>query len=162
MLRLIFTAAHPVLPLESRVALTLRCLGGLSTDEIARAFLIPKATAAQRIVRAKRTLAAKGIAFELPSQQEMSERLASVLQVIYLVFNEGYSATTGEDWMRPALTDEALRLGRVLAGLVPQEPEVHGLLALMEIQASRSPPGSARTASRCCCPTRTAGAGTGC
>ncbi len=138
LLRLIFTAAHPVLPLESRVALTLRCLGGLSTDEIARAFLIPKATAARRIVRAKRTLAAKGVAFELPSQQEMSDRLASVLQVIYLVFNEGYSATTGEDWMRPALTDEALRLGRVLAGLVPQEPEVHGLVALMEIQASRS------------------------
>ena len=137
-LRLIFTAAHPVLPLESRVALTLRCLGGLSTDEIARAFLVTEATAAQRIVRAKRTLAARNIAFELPSQQEMSDRLGSVLQVIYLVFNEGYSATTGDDWMRPALTDEALRLGRVLAGLVPQEPEVHGLLALMELQASRS------------------------
>jgi RNA polymerase sigma factor (sigma-70 family) len=137
-LRLIFTAAHPVLTLESRVALTLRCLGGLSTDEIARAFLISEATAAQRIVRAKRTLAAKGVVFELPSRQEMSVRLASVLQVIYLVFNEGYSATGGEHWMRPALTDEALRLGRVLAGLVPQEPEVHGLLALMELQASRS------------------------
>ena len=137
-LRLIFTAAHPVLPLESRVALTLRCLGGLSTGEIARAFLIPEPTAAQRIVRAKRTLAATGVAFELPSQQQMSDRLASVLQVIYLVFNEGYSATAGEDWMRPALTEEALRLGRVLAGLVPQEPEVHGLLALMEIHASRS------------------------
>ena len=138
LLRLIFTAAHPLLPLESRVALTLRCLGGLSTDEIARAFLIPEATAAQRIVRAKRTLAAKGVAFELPSRQETSDRLASVLQVIYLVFNEGYSATTGEDWMRPALTDEALRLARVLAGLVPMEPDVHGLVALMEIQASRS------------------------
>ena len=137
-LRLIFTAAHPALTVEARVALTLRCLGGLSTDEIARAFLIPKATAAGRIVRAKRTLAAAGIAFELPGPQEMSERLSSVLQVVYLIFNEGYSATTGADWMRPALAGEALRLGRVLAGLVPQEPEVHGLLALMEIQSSRS------------------------
>ena len=138
LLRLIFTAAHPVVPLDSRVALTLRCLGGLSTDEIARAFLIPDKTAAQRIVRAKRALTVNHVEFELPGPQEMAERLSSVLQVIYLVFNEGYSATSGDDWMRPALSDEALRLGRVLAQLVPDEPEVHGLLALMEIQASRS------------------------
>jgi RNA polymerase sigma factor (sigma-70 family) len=138
LLRLVFTACHPALPMDARVALTLRCLGGLSTDEIARAFLIPEPTAAQRIVRAKRTLAAKGIAFELPGSHEMAERLASVLEVIYLVFNEGYSATAGDDWMRPGLCDEALRLGRVLAGLVPDEPEVHGLVALMEIQASRT------------------------
>ena len=138
LLRLIFTAAHPVVPLDSRVALTLRCLGGLSTDEIARAFLIPDKTAAQRIVRAKRALTVNNVQFELPGPQEMAERLSSVLQVIYLVFNEGYSATSGDDWMRPALSDEALRLGRVLAQLVPDEPEVHGLLALMEIQASRS------------------------
>jgi predicted RNA polymerase sigma factor len=138
LLRLIFTAAHPVVPLDSRVALTLRCLGGLSTDEIARAFLIPDKTAAQRIVRAKRALTVNNVQFELPGPQEMAERLSSVLQVIYLVFNEGYSATSGDDWMRPALSDEALRLGRVLAQLVPAEPEVHGLLALMEIQASRS------------------------
>lgn len=139
LLRLIFTAAHPVVPLDSRVALTLRCLGGLSTDEIARAFLIPERTAAQRIVRAKRTLTANQVRFELPAPPEMAERLSSVLHVIYLVFNEGYTATSGQDWMRPALSEEALRLGRVLAGLVPDEPEVHGLLALMEIQASRSP-----------------------
>ena len=138
LLRLIFTAAHPALTLDSRVALTLRCLGGLSTDEIARAFLISETTAAQRIVRAKRTLASKHIAFELPSPEDLSERLASVLQVIFLVFNEGYSATAGEDWMRLDLAREALRLGRVLAQLVPDEPEVHGLVALMEIQASRS------------------------
>jgi RNA polymerase sigma factor (sigma-70 family) len=138
LLRLIFTAAHPVVPLDSRVALTLRCLGGLSTDEIARAFLIPDKTAAQRIVRAKRALTVNNVQFELPGPQEMAERLSSVLQVIYLVFNEGYSATSGDDWMRPALSDEALRLGRVLAQLVPAEPEVHGLLALMEIQASRA------------------------
>jgi len=138
LLRLIFTAAHPVVPLDSRVALTLRCLGGLSTDEIARAFLIPDKTAAQRIVRAKRALTVNNVQFELPGPQEMAERLSSVLQVIVLVFNEGYSATSGDDWMRPALSDEALRLGRVLAQLVPAEPEVHGLLALMEIQASRS------------------------
>jgi RNA polymerase sigma factor (sigma-70 family) len=137
LLRLIVTAAHPVLSVESRVALTLRCLGGLSTQEIARAFLIPEATAAQRIVRGKRTLAASGVAFELPGPDEMADRLASVLEVIYLIFNEGYSATTGEDWMRPALVQEALRLGRILAGLAPDEPEVHGLVALMEIQASR-------------------------
>ena len=137
LLRLIVTAAHPVLSIESRVALTLRCLGGLSTPEIARAFLIPEATAAQRIVRGKRTLAASGVAFELPGPEEMADRLASVLEVIYLIFNEGYSATTGEDWMRPALVQEAVRLGRILAGLAHDEPEVHGLVALMEIQASR-------------------------
>ena len=142
LLRLVFTACHPVLSMESRVALTLRCLGGLSTDEIARAFLVPEPTAAQRIVRAKKTLADRGIAFELPTPEEMAERLASVLEVLYLVFNEGYSATAGEDWMRPSLCGEAMRLGRLLAGLVPEEPEVHGLLALMEIQASRL---SART-----------------
>jgi len=138
LLRLIFTACHPALPMDSRVALTLRCLGGLSTDEIARAFLIPQASAAQRIVRAKRTLTAKNVAFELPGPQELAERLASVLEVVFLIFNEGYSATAGADWMRPALCEEALRLGRILAGLVPAEPEVHGLVALMEIQASRS------------------------
>jgi RNA polymerase sigma factor (sigma-70 family) len=138
LLRLIFTACHPVLPLDSRVALTLRCLGGLSTDEIARAFLIPQAAAAQRIVRAKRTLAAKQVAFELPSPAELAERLASVLEVVFLIFNEGYSATAGADWMRTSLCEEALRLGRILAGLVPDDPEVHGLIALMELQASRS------------------------
>jgi len=139
LLRLVFTACHPALSLESRVALTLRCLGGLSTDEIARGFLVPEATAAQRIVRAKKTLGDKGVAFELPGPDELSERLGSVLEVIYLVFNEGYSATSGEDWTRPALCQEAMRLGRVLAGLVPGEPEVHGLVALMELQASRLP-----------------------
>ena len=139
LLRLLFTSCHPVLSLESRVALTLRCLGGLSTDEIARAFLVPEATVAQRIVRAKKTLSDKGVAFELPGPDELSERLASVLEVVYLVFNEGYSATSGEDWTRPALCQEAMRLGRVLAGLVPGEPEVHGLVALMELQASRLP-----------------------
>ncbi|WP_219416903.1 RNA polymerase sigma factor [Pseudonocardia nigra] len=138
-LRLLFTACHPALSLESRVALTLRCLGGLATDEIARAFLVPEATAAQRIVRAKRTLAQQGVGFALPTPEEMAERLAAVLEVVYLIFNEGYSATAGGDWTRPALCQEALRLGRVLAGLVPAEPEVHGLLALMEIQASRLP-----------------------
>jgi len=138
LLRLIFTAAHPALTMDSRVALTLRCLGGLSTDEIARAFLVPESTAAQRIVRAKRTLAGHAIGFALPGPEQLAHRLASVLQVIFLIFNEGYSATAGEDWMRPALVEEALRLGRLLAVLVPDEPEVHGLLALMEIQASRS------------------------
>ncbi len=136
-LRLIFTACHPVLSLDARVALTLRCLGGLTTEEIAHAFLIPTATAAQRIVRAKRALAERGIAFELPAPAEMSDRLAAVLEVVYLLFNEGYAASAGEDLMRPTLCDQALRLGRTLAGLVPEEPEVHGLLALMEIQASR-------------------------
>ncbi|MEP7302589.1 MAG: RNA polymerase sigma factor, partial [Caldimonas sp.] len=137
LLRLLFVACHPVLPTEGRVALTLRLLGGLSTDEIARAFLVPEPTIAQRIVRAKRSLAAARVPFEIPDAAARGERLASVLEVIYLVFNEGYSATAGDDWMRPALCDEALRLGRVLAGLVPGESEVHGLVALMELQASR-------------------------
>ncbi len=139
LLRLIFTAAHPALPMDSRVALTLRCLAGLSTTDIARAFLITEKAAAQRLVRAKRTLSEHHIAFALPDPPEMAERLASVLRVIYLIFNEGYSATSGENWMRPALVEEALRLGRVLSRLVPDEPEVHGLVALMEIQASRLP-----------------------
>jgi RNA polymerase sigma factor (sigma-70 family) len=138
LLRLIFMACHPVLSTEARAALTLRLLGGLTTDEIARAFLVPEPTVAQRIVRAKRTLAEARIAFEDPTPQELAERLSSVLEVIYLIFNEGYSATAGDDWLRPALCEEALRLGRILAGLAPEEPEVHGLVALMEIQASRS------------------------
>ena len=138
LLRLVFTACHPVLPTEGRVALTLRLLGGLSTDEIARAFLVPEPTVAQRIVRAKRTLAEKGVRFEVPRGPELAERLASVLEVLYLVFNEGYSATAGDDWMRPTLCNEALRLGRIVAELAPLEPEVHGLVALMEIQASRT------------------------
>ena len=138
LLRLLFIACHPVLPTESRVALTLRLLGGLSTEEIARAFLQSEATIAQRIVRAKRTLAQKQVPFEVPRKAELEERLDSVLEVIYLVFNEGYSATAGDDWMRPALCDEALRLGRLLVGLVPHESEVLGLLALMELQASRA------------------------
>lgn len=137
-LRLVFTACHPVLSPEGRVALTLRLLGGLTTDEIARSFLVPEPTIAQRIVRAKRTLAAARVPFEAPRANELAARLASVLEVIYLVFNEGYSATAGDDWMRPALCEEALRLGRILAELVPDEPEVHGLVALMEIQASRA------------------------
>ena len=138
LLRLVFIACHPVLATEARVALTLRLLGGLTTDEIAHAFLVPEPTIAQRIVRAKRTLADAHVAFEVPRGEEFTARLSSVLQVIYLVFNEGYSATAGDDWMRPALCEDALRLGRILVGLVPQEPEVHGLVALMEIQASRS------------------------
>jgi RNA polymerase sigma factor (sigma-70 family) len=138
LLRLIFTACHPVLSTEARVALTLRVLGGLTTDEIARAFLVPEPTIAQRIVRAKRTLAAARVPFELPNADERAARLGSVLEVIYLIFNEGYAATAGDDWMRPALCEDALRLGRILAELTPQEPEVHGLVALMEIQASRS------------------------
>ena len=137
MLRLIFIACHPLLSTEARVALTLRLLGGLTTDEIARAFLSSEATIAQRIVRAKRTLSDARVPFELPRPTDLQARLSSVLEVIYLVFNEGYSATAGDDWMRPALCEEALRLGRILAGLLPNEPEVHGLLALMEIQASR-------------------------
>lgn len=136
-LRLMFIACHPVLPQESRVALTLRLLGGLETGEIARAFLANEATVAQRIVRAKRTLAEAGVPFEIPRREELPERLAAVLGVIYLVFNEGYAATAGDDWIRPALCEEAMRLGRVLAGLMPEEPEVHGLVALMELQASR-------------------------
>jgi RNA polymerase sigma factor (sigma-70 family) len=138
LLRLVFIACHPVLSTEARVALTLRLLGGLTTDEIARAFLVPEPTIAQRIVRAKKTLADKQVPFEVPHASELAGRLASVLEVVYLVFNEGYSATAGDDWMRPALCDDALRLGRILAGLVPDEPEVHGLCALMEIQASRA------------------------
>ncbi|GLS14097.1 RNA polymerase sigma factor [Hydrogenophaga electricum] len=138
LLRLIFTACHPVLPADARVALTLKLLGGLSTGEIARAHLVPEATVAQRIVRAKRTLADAQVPFELPQGAELAQRLASVLEVVYLIFNEGYTATSGGDWMRPALCDEALRLGRMLAELAPQEAEVHGLVALMEIQASRT------------------------
>jgi RNA polymerase sigma factor (sigma-70 family) len=139
LLRLLFVACHPVLPMESRVALTLRLLGGLSTPEIARAFLQAEPTVAQRIVRAKRTLAKEAVAFEVPRKAELPERLDAVLEVLYLVFNEGYAATGGDDWMRPALCEEALRLGRVLAGLLPNQTEVFGLLALMELQASRIP-----------------------
>ncbi len=138
LLRLVFTACHPVLSTEARVALTLRLLGGLTTEEIARAFLVPEPTVAQRIVRAKRTLSEARVPFEVPRGDELAARLSSVLEVIYLIFNEGYSATAGDDWMRPALCEDALRLGRILAELVPKEPEVHGLVALMEIQASRS------------------------
>jgi RNA polymerase sigma factor (sigma-70 family) len=137
LLRLVFVSCHPVLSTEARVALTLRLLGGLTTGEIARAFLVPETTIAQRIVRAKRTLAEKHIPFEVPRGPELAARLSSVLEVLYLIFNEGYSATAGEDWMRPALCEDALRLGRILAELAPREPEVHGLVALMEIQASR-------------------------
>jgi len=138
LLRLIFTACHPVLPTEARVALTLRLLGGLTTEEIARAFLVPVPTMYQRITRAKRTLSAANVPFEVPSGPELAPRLSSVLEVIYLIFNEGYAATAGDDWVRPELCADALRLGRVLAGLAPDEPEVHGLVALMEIQASRA------------------------
>jgi len=138
LLRLIFISCHPVLSTDARVALTLRLLGGLTTDEIARAFLVPEPTVAQRIVRAKRTLSDASVPFEVPRGTALAARLSSVLEVIYLIFNEGYSATAGDDWMRPALCEEALRLGRILAELAPQEPEVHGLVALMEIQASRS------------------------
>jgi RNA polymerase sigma factor (sigma-70 family) len=138
LLRLIFIACHPILSTDARVALTLRLVGGLTTAEIARAFLVPEPTVAQRIVRAKRTLADAKIPFELPPRSELEARLGSVLEVIYLIFNEGYAATAGDDWMRPALCEDALRLGRVLAGLAPDEPEVHGLVALLEIQASRA------------------------
>ena len=137
LLSLIFTACHPVLSGEARVALTLRLIGGLTTEEIARAFVAQESAIGQRIVRAKRTLAEAGVSFEVPRGAERAERLASVLEVIYLIFNEGYAATAGDDWMRPQLCEEALRLGRILAGLAPEEPEVHGLVALMEIQASR-------------------------
>jgi RNA polymerase sigma factor (sigma-70 family) len=137
LLRLIFTSCHPVLSTEARVALTLRLIGGLTTEEIARAFLVPEPTVAQRIVRAKRALTEARVPFEVPRGAALDERLASVLEVIYLIFNEGYAATAGEDWIRPALCEEALRLGRILAELAPAEPEVHGLVALMEIQASR-------------------------
>ncbi len=138
LLRLVFISCHPVLSTEARVALTLRLLGGLTTDEIARAFLVPEPTVAQRIVRAKRTLAEAHVPFEVPRGADLAQRLSSVLEVIYLVFNEGYSATSGDDWMRPGLCEDALRLGRILAALVAQEPEVQGLVALMEIQASRT------------------------
>jgi RNA polymerase sigma-70 factor (ECF subfamily) len=138
LLRLMFTACHPVLSFEARVSLTLRLLGGLTTEEIARAFLVPEPTVAQRIVRAKRALAEKQVPFEVPRGADRVARLSAVLEVIYLVFNEGYTATAGDDWMRPALCEDALRLGRILAELAPREPEVHGLVALMEIQASRS------------------------
>jgi len=138
LLRLMFISCHPVLPTEGRVALTLRLLGGLTTEEIARAFLVPEPTVAQKIVRAKRTLSERQIPFEVPRGNQLAARLSSVLEVIYLVFNEGYSATVGDDWMRPALCEEAMRLGRILAELATQEPEVHSLVALMEIQASRS------------------------
>ena len=138
LLRLVFISCHPALSTEAQVALTLRLLGGLTTEEIARAFLVPEPTIAQRIVRAKRTLADKRVPFEVPRGSELAARLSSVLGVLYLIFNEGYSATAGDDWMRPALCEDALRLGRILAGLAPHEPEVHGLVALMEIQASRS------------------------
>ena len=137
LLRLIFMSCHPVLSTEARAALTLRLLGGLTTDEIARAFLVPESTVAQRIVRAKRTLSDAGVPFEVPRGDELTTRLASVLEVIYLIFNEGYAATAGDDWVRPALCEDALRLGRIVAELTPNEPEVHGLVALMEIQASR-------------------------
>ena len=137
LLRLVFVSCHPVLPTEGRVSLTLRLLGGLTTQEIARAFLVPEPTVAQRIVRAKRTLTEARVPFEVPRGPDLGARLSSVLEVIYLIFNEGYSATAGEDWMRPALCEDALRLGRILAGLVPKVAEVHGLVALMEIQASR-------------------------
>ena len=138
LLRLLFISSHPILMPEARVALTLRLLGGLTTGEIARAFLVPEPTIAQRIVRAKRTLADAHVPFEVPRGQDLAARLSSVLEILYLIFNEGYTATAGDDWMRPALCEEALRLGRILAELAPQEPEVHGLVALMEIQASRS------------------------
>src|SRR5436190_2980848 len=138
LLRLVFISCHPVLSTEARVALTLRLLGGLTTDEIARAFLAPEPTVAQRIVRAKRTLSEARVPFEVPHGAERAARLSSVLEVIYLIFNEGYAATAGDDWMRPALCEDAMRLGRILAALAPQEPEVHGLVALMEIQASRA------------------------
>src|SRR5262245_23128813 len=138
LLRLIFTACHPVLSADARTALTLRLLGGLTTAEIARAYLVSEAAVAQRIVRAKRTLSEARVPFEVPSRGELPERLASVLEVIYLIFNEGYAATAGKDWMRPELIAESLRLGRILAELLPSEPEVHGLVALMELHASRS------------------------
>ena len=163
LLRLVLIACHPVLSTEARVALTLRLLGGLTTDEIARAFLVPEPTIAQRIVRAKRTLAEARVPFEVPRGAELAARLPSVLEVIYLIFNEGYAATRGDDWMRTELCDDALRLGRILAGLVPDEAEVHGLVALMELQASRSRARRrARRASRSCCSSRIARAGISC
>jgi RNA polymerase sigma factor (sigma-70 family) len=162
LLRLMFIACHPVLATQARAALTLRLIGGLTTHEIARAFLVPEPTIAQRIVRAKRTLADKKVPFEIPAPGELTGRLASVLEVIYLIFNEGYAATSGDSWIRPELCAEALRLGRVLARLLPGQIEVHGLVALMEFQASRLRARTGRTASPSCSPTRTGGAGTGC
>lgn len=159
-LRLIFVACHPVLSSEARAALTLKLVGGLSTLEIGRAFLVPEATVAQRIVRAKRTLGAAQVPFEVPSGPDRKPRLASVLQVIYLIYNEGYAASAGADWLRPALCREALRLGRVLAELVPDEGEVHGLVALMESSPRASGRAPGRTARRSCCWNRTARAGT--
>ena len=162
LLRLVFTTCHPVLTTESRVALTLRLLGGLTTTEVARGLLIPEATAGQRISRAKRTLATEGVSFELPSAPEMPERLGSVLEVVYLMFNEGYVATSGPEWARPELCHEAVRLARLLAALLPTEREVLALDALLELQASRLPPASTRPARRCRCSTRTDAAGTRC
>ncbi len=159
LLRLVFVACHPVLSTEAQVALTLRLLGGLTTDEIARAFLVSEPTIAQRIVRAKRTLAAKQVPFEVPRGEERVRRLTSVLGVLYLIFNEGYTATAGDDLMRPALCSEALRLGRILAELAPEEPEVHGLIALMEIQASRARARVGPAGSRSCSSSRTARCG---
>ena len=159
LLRLMFICCHPVLSSQARVALTLRLLGGLTTAEIARAFLVPEATVAQRIVRAKRTLAEARAPFEVPRGAELAVRLSSVLEVIYLIFNEGYSVTAGDNWVRPALCEKALRLGRVLAELVPRESEVHGLVALMELQASRLRRESDRREIRSCCSTRIAPAG---
>ncbi len=153
LLRLIFTACHPVLPVQARVALTLRLLGGLTTAEIARAYLVPEATIAQRVVRAKRTLAERHVPFEVPASEELPERLGSVLEVVYLIFNEGYSATAGDDWVRPALCEDAVRLARVLSGLMPEQSEVHGLA--LRCWRSRRPDSSARTsavtASPSCC-----------
>jgi RNA polymerase sigma factor (sigma-70 family) len=160
LLRLILAACHPVLTQEARVALTLRLLGGLTTTEIARAFLVPEPTVAQRIVRAKRTLSEARVPFEVPKGAELAGRMASVLEVIYLIFNEGYAATAGDDWMRPGLCEDALRLGRILAELAPSEPEVHGLAALMEIQASRMRARAGPRGSPSSCSTRTAAGGT--
>ena len=162
LLRLVFISCHPVLSTESQVALTLRLLGGLTTDEIARAFLVPEPTVAQRIVRAKRTLSEAQVPFEVPRGAELAARLSSVLAVIYLVFNEGYAATAGDHWLRPALCEDALRLGRILAELAPQEPEVHGLVALMEIQASRSRARVGPSGNRYFSSSRTGPTGTNC
>ncbi len=161
-LRLIFTACHPVLPREARVALTLRLVAGLTTEEIARAYLVREPTVAQRVVRAKRSLSEARVPFELPPANQLQERLDAVLEVVYLVFNEGYAATAGEEWARPELCHEALRLGRIMAQLLPAEPEVHGLVALMEMQASRLHARLGPRANRCCWQTRTAPGGTRC
>ena len=160
LLRLIFTACHPLLSREARAALALRMICGLTTEEIARAFLLPDATIAQRIVRAKRTLSESGLAYETPRGEELSERLSSVLEVVYLIFNEGYAAARGEDWLRPQLCDEALRMGRVLTSIAPHEPEAHGLLALMELNASRTAARTDAAGEPILCSTRTARSGT--